>query len=405
MFNSLISAFQGANFFSRGFWLGNFLPVIIIAALHAVIAALVFPQYPLKRWLEEGNTLTMTSVAVAAMVAFAFAVAPLLSLFRGLLEGQYLPETFTDWMRVQRMLDWRRRKDALDKAMKQHQAFQDLNDEDIWTAIKQGNNLGTVNATGLIEVAEMAVNAFRKNVTRLKLSEADARAALIAVAEALKANAIAPKAGNEEDKKQAKRLKSIKDLFVDLLDEARNEARYRFARREREGRRIELLPTRVADARREVERYCEDTYGLDFNFIWPRIQIALAKGDSTVPQNVSDAEAQVNFSALMLVLALTVPGFWLPYLLVTMSHPWLFLFIGAITPVIVLFLFELVVRSHAVFGHAARVMVDKERLSVITDVMHLRAPATLADERLLWQRLRESNEHGNPADLVYKGTT
>ncbi|WP_165420796.1 hypothetical protein [Rhizobium ruizarguesonis] len=47
MFNSLISAFQGASFFSRAFWLGNFMPVVIIAALHAVVAApALSPQGP-----------------------------------------------------------------------------------------------------------------------------------------------------------------------------------------------------------------------------------------------------------------------------------------------------------------------------------------------------------------------
>jgi hypothetical protein len=165
------------------------------------------------------------------------------------------------------------------------------------------------------------------------------------------------------------------------------------------------LPTRVGDARLLAERYSEDTYRVDFNYLWPRIQLLLPKADEGFFQRLQDAQSQVEFSVLALVLALTVPFVWLPVLLFISTTPWLFLVIGLLSPFALLFFYELVVQSQSVFGEVVRVAIDKYRLSVLTEVMRQPMPATLAAERALWARLRQASEPGNEADLSYMHKT
>jgi hypothetical protein len=64
-----------------------------------------------------------------------------------------------------------------------------------------------------------------------------------------------------------------------------------------------------------------------------------------------------------------------------------------------LFLYELVVQSQSVFGEIVRAAIDKYRLNVLTDVMRQSLPASLAAERLLWQRLSLTSEPRNEANV------
>jgi hypothetical protein len=157
----------------------------------------------------------------------------------------------------------------------------------------------------------------------------------------------------------------------------------------------------VGDARRLAERYSEDTYRVDFDYVWTRIQMLLPNDDSGFPQRLSDAQSQVSFSVLALMLALTVPLAWLPILFVTANTPWLFLTIGILSPLVLLFFYYLVVQSQSVFGEVVRVAIDKYRLQVLTEIMRQPLPATLAAERILWKGLKQASEPGNQFDLAF----
>ena len=193
--------------------------------------------------------------------------------------------------------------------------------------------------------------------------------------------------------------------LVTLIADARNEADYHRGviasthRIDLLPTRLDLLPTRVGDARRITERYSEDTYQVDFDYVWTRIQMLLPKEDTEFLKRVGDAQSQVSFSVLALSLMLTVPPVWLPILLVTATTPWLFLAIGFLSPALVLFLYELVVQSQSVFGEVVRAAIDKYRIQVLTEVMRQPLPATLAAERLLWRGLSLASVPANAANL------
>lgn len=403
MFNQILTAFQG--FFSRSFWFGSFLPVALAAALHLVIAANAFPALvPLKTWLEAGlsDTATMFTIVVAALVVLAYALTPFIPLIRGILDGHLLPDWLHDRLRTNRIPQWRTANVKLEAAKGDYGAFALMSRTEIpkfWAAEETGCALGNAGDKPSIDRAVQAIKDMQDemHLTRLPYQET-ARTAGAALIHALTNNASKLRPGHA-DGTNARALAQAKSTLISLIDEAMTESAYRIARVASRYHRIDLLPTRVGDARRFAERYSEDTYQVEFNYVWPRIQMLL-KDDDAFSQRLSDAQSQVNFSALAFALTLTVPLVWLPVLLFAANAPWLFLAIGLLSPLIAFFLYELIVQSQSVFGEIVRVAVDKHRLPVLTRLMRQPLPATLAAERILWDGLRQASEPGNRVDLT-----
>ncbi|WP_027154888.1 hypothetical protein [Mesorhizobium sp. WSM2561] len=403
MFNQILTAFQG--FFSRSFWFGSFLPVAVAAAFHLVIAANPFPALvPLRTWLDAGlsDTATMFTIVIAALVVLAYALTPFIPLIRGILDGHLLPDWLHDHLRKRRIPQWRTANEKLEAATSDYGLFTLISTVEIpkfWAAELTGDALGNARdqptiATAL-ETIENMQNEMR--LTRLPKQET-ARIAAAALIDALTKNAsnLPPV---HPDRANASALARAKSTLISLIDEAMAESAYRIARVASRYHRIDLLPTRVGDARRFAERYSDDTYQVEFNYLWPRIQMLL-KDDDAFSVRLSDAQSQVNFSVLALALALTVPLVWLPILLYTSNTPWLFLAIGFLSPPTAFFLYELIVQSQSVFGEIVRVAVDKYRLPVLTEIMRQPLPATLAAERILWERLKRAGEPGNQVDYT-----
>ncbi len=188
--------------------------------------------------------------------------------------------------------------------------------------------------------------------------------------------------------------------FIAMLYEAVSESEYRLRRTPSNYKRTDLLPTRVADTRKSIERYCEELYHVDFSYVWARIQMILPAESNQFSLRLRDAQSQVNFSILILGLMCTVPLVWLPILFAVSKSPWLFLAVGFLSVPVLLFLYELVVQSEAVFGELVRAAIDKYRLQVLTEIVHQPLPQTLAVERTLWLGLRSAAEAGNSVDFL-----
>ena len=104
MFNQLLAVFQG--FLSRAFWFASFLPVLIVSAVHLGIAAIEFPDaVPLEKW--AGNV-TLLALAFVSLVVLAYALAPLIPLFRDFLDGRSLWTSLNNELRRERVIEARR---------------------------------------------------------------------------------------------------------------------------------------------------------------------------------------------------------------------------------------------------------------------------------------------------------
>src|SRR5262245_48617566 len=107
-FAGLFDLFKGL--FSRTFWFGAFLPLAIFAAADLVMAALVFPGTVRREdWTKLGGDAPLTNLTIAfiGLVVLAYAVSPLILLFRGVLDGTLLPNWLHNWLRDERTADAR----------------------------------------------------------------------------------------------------------------------------------------------------------------------------------------------------------------------------------------------------------------------------------------------------------
>jgi hypothetical protein len=412
MFNQILTAFKG--FFSRSFWFASFLPVATIAALHIAIAEMAFPGLiPVRKLLDAdvGEKLSAASLFVAALVVLAYTLAPLTPLFRDMLDGRSLWPWLHNLLRTARIADWQRAKSEMQAASRAYGRFDSMYRKQIPKisgAAEAGNKLAKVMDAASIKTAAEATRALQTQMQSSRLPDFPAaQDAVDKLVLSLQQNA-----SNLNDE-NSKLLDGTKELLIALIDDARAEAAYHRGMISSKNRidllptRLDLLPTRVGDARRITERYSEDTYYVHFDYVWTRIEMLLPKDDTSFLQRLGDAQSQVGFSVLALLLTFSVPLVWLPILVVCDTTPWLFLGIGVLSPALVLFLYELVVQSQSVFGEVVRAAIDKYRLNVLSDVMRQPLPTTLAAERALWRGLALASEPGNEvnASLSHKATT
>lgn len=411
MFNvtTILDAFNG--FFSRAFWFGSFLPVAVVAFAHASLAAIAFPAaVPLRDWIAAsfGDQASSFAVVFAALVVVAYVLNPLIPLFRGLLDGSLLPSWAHTLLRQDRVSKWRKAKGDLRTAMRIQAAFALLNTQQVALLQQKratGDGPGKITDPNAILAAEAAIRKVKGQAWFSRLPDlAVVQGAVARLATALEKNATQIKGGAPKNGHLALRLDEAHRALLDLLVEAEDESRHQFqtlATRLATWDLHGFQATRIGDARRVSERYSTDTYHVDFDYLWPRLQLAMEGEETGLGQRLTNARSQIDFAILALVLFITIPVAWLPLLVCTGTGPLLFLAVGLITPLATSFFYELVVRSQFAFGELVNTAIDRYRFELLT-LLHQPLPATLSAERELWRRLSATSEPGNAADLTYK---
>jgi hypothetical protein len=403
-YNQLIATLQGA--FSRAFWFGSFLPVALVAAAHLLVLEVARPgSVPFHAWLEQtaGAQAVDFAILLIALIVLAYALAPIAPLVRSILDGQILPKWLHDRLRQDRLREWQDARKRFEDAANLYGGLRVLQGElgKIHDAQNAGNGTKQVTEEALIHAAELAVAALRAAMAKAEAPDVEtAFAARDALVQALQKNASDLPAASPHGVASA-RLARIRDEFIDFTKVAMSEAAYRWRRASFLDNRPDLFATRAGEARRQTERYTEDTYGVDFDFLWTRIQMLLPKEADAYERQLGDAQSQVNFSVLTLALSVTVPLAWLPYLACTAETPWLFLLIAVASPLAFVSLYGLAVQSQLAFGETVRAGIDKYRLAVLTELLRQPLPTTLATERLLWKQVQAASEPENSIDLAF----
>ena len=409
MLDTLISAFKG--FFSRGFWLGNFLPVGMFAALHLMIAAVQFPTaVPLVSWItaDQGAAVKIAPIAIAALVVIAYALAPLVPMFRGVFDGTLLPPALHEALRRERLDTARAGRDKLEEATDkadQWAVLADLLSERVKAARAAGSQCPP--PTDVAAVEHVALE-----VARLKAAFTDGGLPDVTLAEqvtqALEAELqtsnytlpIEAVPGGE----LARRMSRSHRQFISCLGDMVRETRYlsnslfeRFADNALEHFRA----SRIGDERDRTESYSQRVYLVDFEFLWPRLRVSIPKDDPLADQ-LTNAGAQIDFAVLSLALSATVPLVWLPVLTFTADQPWLFFAVGFASPLAIAFFNGLLLQSQISFGTVVETAVDKYRLDVLTKMLHQPLPMTRAAERELWEGLRVAADSRDNRRLTYR---
>jgi hypothetical protein len=265
-----------------------------------------------------------------------------------------------------------------------------------------------------VQQADQALKSLKNAISAKKPMKAAAEAAQNAVLSALQVNNPSPATLDElrgsaltpEEATLSRRTNDVADLLEELLASAAREALYQYQIMQTRIRVAGALEhpraTLVGDARFVVERYARDVYQVDFDFLWPRLLVAMKaeKADDSMLDTIETARSKVDFAVLSLVLAASVPAVWLLTLLIRGGPAWLFLTIGAATPPALVFFNELVFEGQLAFGEIVKTAIDKSRFLVLK-MLRQPDPLSRGEERRLWARIAEAEKDGRVADLVY----
>lgn len=401
MFAQLLGAFQG--FFSRAFWLGSFIPVAVIATVHLVLAIHVFPGLTTIDLLAPtGKGATYFTLLFAALVVIAYAVSPLVPLMRGILDGSLLPTWLHNALRREHVVRALRVRDQIGAAASKYADYQWLREERsarLKAARQQGIILATVSNQPAIAKATSETKRFARRISAGRVPDvAVARSACDALEDALRLNSAA--LSSELDPMHRRLLRSLGDAEV----YAEHLALTLTGRSAGIAALNNPQATRMADARLATEQYCYEAYGVEFGYLWPRLQLVLPDQGSLVDR-LGFAKAQLDFALLSLILVLTVALVWMPILAWCDATPFVFLSLSALVPLALTFLYELAVETQVAFGAIVKAVIDRYRFDVLKTVERLPLPATLVTERELWTALQNATRHGIATNLTYRHTS
>src|ERR1044072_347793 len=341
----ILTTFKG--FFSRSFWFGSFLPVAIFAAIHLVIAWWVGTGFELSTIVSADTSKLITvPLALFGLIVLAYAVTPLIALVQGLLDGSLLPQPLHDWLRCRHMVEARAARARVDEATAQFNKMGELSlttTSDLQNARNEGNDRGAL-PRGLLDA-----QPFQDVTTKIDSLHAafdggtppkyeDLKAAADSLAGILKAyKTSVDSAQSDEIKKAAEKLSQAQGRMTELVKDADTDGAHQLQSVLERNSRIAYdnpQATRMADIRLLAERYCRSAYGVEFDYIWPRLQFAVpaqnATGDTgSLSDKLGMTRAHIHFSVLSLALSLTVSFGWLPYLLFAGGDPLKFVAIAA----------------------------------------------------------------------------
>jgi hypothetical protein len=415
-FNSVYTALQ--SFLARSFWFANFLPVALFAVLHAIIALFVIG--PINLW---GSSLSFDAINLAAagpavilaVVAIAYLLAPLIPVVRGVLDGSQLPAMVHDYLRGSRLADAYEIKNAIYACEVDYGELRVMDGE---AHANRGAVAIAFNAATMLRLSapsEAALRTARQELDGLNralfvsgLLLGRVKSAEAAILSLLRANSPHPEKVPPADRERAIQTNQACESFKDLLSKAATEAEYRLEIIQKRNRVLGALDnpmaTMIGDARSVTQGYSLKTYGVDFDFLWPRLLAAIKAVNLKDPilDAIESSSAAVDFAVMSLMLAASLL-LWLIVILCQGGPVWAFLVLGAAIPFVFGFFHTLVFEGQLAFGEVIKTAIDQHRFLVL-NMLRQPEPKSRSEELRLWARIRATEQNGRTSDVVYVPT-
>jgi hypothetical protein len=357
----------------------------LLAAQVSSVANELLNQIGTEKW-------TWLIPAVLGLIVTAYALGPMVRLFRAVFDGRRLP----DWLFTLLLPLHVVRRDRADSALRAANLWQVLVNE--WQRSAQttlANAKGTqprpvqgLNAPILFANAYRLVTRLQRRVRAGRsINEAEVRLLETALANARLSIPLGT------------------DPIVDVLEQSFFQALAYLAvmagshATRRLDRKRQLPPqvqaTTIGNVRQYLENYANDVYHADFDFLWPRVQAVIGETDA-MAKRIEAARSLADFAVLSVLLTIVTMLVWLPVLALLDTIPWRFLAVGILGPVIGWLFFHLVVESQVSLGELAQIAIDRFRFEVLK-TLHIKPPLTLSAERQIWKTLSEA-ARGEDAD-------
>ncbi len=410
-FNQVYKAFQG--FLSQNFWYTVFVPIALFAAIHrAILTQFGWPLDLDELFSDTGKSAKYLLVFVAGLVLCGYVLQSFLPVLRGLLDGSLLPTQLHDRLRRDRLAETVRVRNGIGAALQTRgqvslrKSNAKADQGPLRVARTRGLTLPNAPDEASVAKAEGSIDKLAKNTDggrAIDLSLIDDAQQRLITALETNNSALNPPL---PDAPRSLRLRQLHERFQDLLTAIESQAQYQYEIQQTRYRVADALDapraTTLGDARYVVERYSRDVYAVNFDFLWPRLLVMLrteAKDDPSLAA-VDAARSRVDFAILCLLLTCSVPLAWLPAVLVLGRSGWLIPVVGGATPLALRLFYQMAIEGQLTLGETIKTTIDRHRFLVLK-MLHQPVPATRAEERQLWRRIRQAEEDGRTTDLVY----
>jgi hypothetical protein len=354
-------------------------------------------------------------LVLSAVFVVAYTVSPLMQPITRLVEGHDL----LPWLAEPLLL--RRALEMASVAERKEKLFQDRAGIEKTAEVRKrlansraaGERFGAVTDEPSITAAKAAVEELRaRRYLNRSIKAGELAMAIQVLAEALQKNCA------DLTSLRVPVSKTIYDKAVELdglhrevsatlapyaIDIVQNRERQALEVHEKLFATAELAPTRLGNDVAALRSYCDTRYGFDFDFFWPRLQLAIK--DAKLTDKLVAAKIQVEFSLLSLALTALFIVFWL-ITLGALGHSFRSLFVvTAFGPPLIAMWLLLVHEGYSAYSELVRGAIDLSRFDLL-QALRRPLPSTTKAERELWEqtaRLLVLNEHH--VDIPFKHPT
>src|SRR3954463_3513529 len=161
-----------------------------------------------------------------------------------------------------------------------------------------------------------------------------------------------------------------------------------------------LAPTQFGNIGRTMRSYALTRYSLDLDLFWTRLQRTMQNTADKFYQVMQETKAQVDCFVALAFLSVLFTGFWTVYFISQPRHPFLFLAIGFVGPLVTYASYRLPGQSYSVFADLVRAAVDGYRFGLLTD-LHITQPFGTREEELIWELLGVRTGYDSKEPLIY----
>jgi len=415
MFGTVLDKIGGL--LSRSFVLANFFPFVIFTAASVAVAWIGLPdaRSTLTAILEldAGKQALVFAAVLITIAVVAYVVSPLTVVVRRILEGDlFVPGWLRTLMEAEQKEIADRLKNQRDQANAKDDEASDIYKQrlrDLMEARRAGDRLNALGPQALVQIGtaeQLLEQAQRRLAHDDDTAIEDLQRSIEATLTALRNNStVLPDTAFREERGLAHRLGACQAQATSLLRQLADDARQaligsqdalrgRFARKG-------IWPTRIANIRAAAESYGLDAYGIEFDFLWPRLKLAVQK-DEKISTLIEIAKTQVDFSLLMVLLCGLFTAGWIIALVWLGGSPLVVIVLGVSGQWMIFFFLRVVEESVKQLGELLSAAVDFYRFKLMRE-MDIDLPGSLAAERALWQRLQQSSTTAlGTIDIAYR---
>lgn len=396
------------DLFSKSFVVSSFLPVVVCAAVNALLLYETNPSFRAFARSQQPkggvDAVLQGGSAIFVLAVLAGLLSPSITFFRELLEGNHWLAIF-DPIRTQMIgehaAELRRCEEYILKAQDWRTQFDrpdanNLRPAERWIADLQAKAALGVAANGAYTApAGGDLNAVLDQQLRNEVVLVDQlEKAEVALAKELSAsNANTTPALNDRWDRFLQLIGQYATQRLDL------EIIEKTALRRREWGQTEVAPTRLGNLANASASYGLLCYGFSLDSGWSRLQKVLQK-DQEHFGALQDVKASLDSVIMLFWLIAPTTAVWSLYLVTQLSLG-LFLIVSIGGAIACNLLYRTAISSYVAFADLVRSSVDLYRLDLFP-ALHLPTPAGLVEERDMWGRLRRLTEFGEVPDLRYE---